>query len=234
MKAWRGWAVVLILCPVSLRAERQYVTCPGVNPGSLATLCGQLLDTPKAHGSPARCGSAEMNRTANEVSTWKNKIERAVNEQRQVAEALSNLAETYSAYPAKKDYLLGLSGAITTSLLGRYMEPLLRDLQTAQECIWDDKYLRNGCRYIPRDTCYDRGNLEAQVRQIEPFINEITADLRANTPKLLSGLPVGMYKMEMCTADRPPCQAHMGAAVQALIQAEGIVKDNLYIPPKGN
>lgn len=232
MKVWRGWAVVMAFAPASLwAAPQQYVTCPGVNPDSLRALCGQLKHPPKATGIPARCNAREFNRLANEVSVWKNKIEKAVDEQRQIAEALVNLARTYSAYPAKRDYLTALSGAITTSLLRRYMEPLLADLNTAQTCIYDEKYVRGGCRYIPQATCYDRGNLELRVRQLDPFIDEITDDLRANRPMLLSGLPEGLYQGDVCGPGRPPCQQHMAAAIEALIDAEKIVKDNLWIPP---
>lgn len=220
---------VLLLWPAGAFAARpNYVQCPGVN---LSLLCGELKFVPKARGIQVFCGGegdTNLRKKAQRISEWANKIERAVDEQREVAQALGRLSLTYGNYPQKKEYLAGLGGVIQNSLLDRYMEPLLAEMKEAQQCIWDEKYKSGGCRYISSETCLDEPGMIQRIRFISPRIKEVENSLRNNRSMLLEGLPSGMYQQAACSADRPPCRQNMNAAVNALINAQELIERNLF------
>lgn len=239
MKSWKNLLpafIILFLAPAfSAHGKDFYVPCPR---GLFR--CGEMKWPPKANGRKVHCHDAEMQQIMAHIGQGKSVVDKVAEDQRQVVSALNDLGGLYSKYPAKKKYLQDLAASIQKDLIDGFIKRLQEDLKRASTCIWDDKYKRGGCRYIPDADCYDRGSLESAIAQLIPLSQKIIDDLNYNRAMLLSGLPETLLmqgQVVQCTKNQPPCPQHMGYSIDLLIEAEKAIQKTVLgavsPPPSG-
>lgn len=220
-------AVIILLSQALPAAAAQYLAC---KEGLLR--CGQLLAPASNVGHvPARCDENEIRGIGHLASGWRDKIAGILNDERQIGVTSSNLAGRYSNYPFQSRYYANYAEAINGSGgLAEYLGALVRDLDRATRCIWDERYHRGGCRFISLG-CYDRGNLEYRIRQANGAIGTLLNDIQYNSQALLEGLPDPYYRIPpspqylACAQDTPPCRLHQEYTVETFITAQRMLRD---------
>lgn len=200
--------------------------------GPSGVLMGLLVD-PESSGAGVivRCNDNELHAMQRRINVWQRKFKGIGDDEAKIGRAVGNLVPPYSQYTAPSSYLSDMSQAINGPKgLTSYLRRISGGLAESSRCIWNPKFLRGGCRTIPRD-CFDEGRVQAQGLQASRAIKALIDDLARNQDRLVSGLPAEYIikdkKRIACTPMIPPCAQHLDGALDTINRAQTAISGKL-------
>ncbi len=218
------WSLFLLL-PSAVQA-REYVKGPN------GVLMGLLVD-PESSGSGVvvHCNDNEVRAIQSRINVWQRKFKHVGDDEAKIGNAVKNLGAPYSKYPAPSAYLNDMSEAINgQNGLTAYLHGISDGLKESSQCIWSPKFLRGGCRTIPRD-CFDEGRVQARGLQASRAIKALIENLEQNQARLVSGQPSGWIiknkQRVFCDAQTPPCAQHLDGALDTINKAQSSISAQL-------